>query len=106
METADNTITKSKQLIDDGEVEKAEEILNSILEDNPSCEEGYLLRGQIKQKKENLGGALNDYNMCLNLNAENRKAQTLKLIVADILNLSNNFHFEDPYTDNEHHDEL
>lgn len=86
-----NTI---KELISQGEVDKAISILNEYLENSNSIQkdEAYYLLGNAYRKQGNWQQALNNYQSALELNPESPAQQARKMVI-DILE----FYHKDMY---------
>jgi regulator of sirC expression with transglutaminase-like and TPR domain len=63
--------------------------VNAVLELHPQYVEALLLRAMIYQKQQIWGSAINDLNMVLELEPENKVANSLKTIIVDIIRFWN-----------------
>lgn len=81
-----NTI---KELINQGDVEKAILLLNELLRtDFPAKDEAYYLLGNAYRKQGNWQQALNNYRYAIDLNPESPAAQAHSMVL-DILSFYN-----------------
>lgn len=84
-----------KELINRGDVDKAIEQLNQLLQDisvEPKKDTLYYLLGNAYRKKGNWKQALDNYQYAIDLNPENPAVQARKMVI-DILN----FYHKDMY---------
>lgn len=84
-----------KELINRGDVDKAIEQLNQLLQDisvEPQKDTLYYLLGNAYRKKENWKQALDNYQYAIDLNPESPAVQARKMVI-DILN----FYHKDMY---------
>lgn len=77
-----------KELISQGNIENAIKALNVVIEENPSCDEAYYLRGNAYRKQGNWQIALNNYLSAVEINPDS-PALHAKEILMDILNFYN-----------------
>ncbi|MDP2334941.1 MAG: tetratricopeptide repeat protein [Bacteroidota bacterium] len=69
-------LTKARQLFEQNDFSLALEILNEYISENSTSAQALLLRGRIHYKRQNWGGAMNDYATVLELEPENSEAKT------------------------------
>jgi Uncharacterized protein conserved in bacteria len=83
-------LTTIKNLINDGDVEKAIEELTTYLSDkqNPLADTAYYLLGNAYRKQGNWQQALNNYQAAVDINPESTAASARKMVM-DILNFYN-----------------
>lgn len=79
-----NNIEAIRQMIYDGETDRAISLLNDYLKENPQSDEGYYLLGNAWRKKGNNRLALNNYLEAIHLNP-NSPAQKAHDMLMDIL---------------------
>ncbi len=69
-------IWKAKQLFEQNELIKSQEILNQLIFDNPGDIDSLILRGRISSKMQNWGDAMNDFAAVLDFDPDNSDAKT------------------------------
>lgn len=69
-------IWKAKQLFEQNELIKSQEILNQLISDYPGDIDSLILRGRISSKMQNWGDAMNDFAAVLDLDPDNSDAKT------------------------------
>lgn len=72
--------------------------INSIIENQPSINI-YMLAAKIKVKSEQYGDALNFLFEALKLDRDNEAVKSKISLIYSILNISNNFFYENTYLD-------
>lgn len=77
-----------KGLIEKGEVEIAVTALNELIENHPTCDEAYYLRGNAYRKLGNWQMAINNYRSAIEINPQS-PAQQANSMMTDILNFYN-----------------
>ena len=79
---------KIKQLIFNGELDKAIHLLDELIADNKHLDEAFFLRGNAYRKKGDFQRALNNYLMAMELDPDGpaRKAHDMLM---DIMNFYN-----------------
>lgn len=77
-----------KGLINEGEIERAIQALDLFIENNPSCDEAFYLRGNAYRKQGNWQMAINNYLSAIEINPQSPALQAKKMII-DILNFYN-----------------
>ncbi|PKP08453.1 MAG: hypothetical protein CVU09_15535 [Bacteroidetes bacterium HGW-Bacteroidetes-4] len=99
-----NKIKKAKELYQQYKFDEAQELFEQILSEKPDNPEVLVFLAKIHAKTQNYGVALNCYNQVLQFDASNSEALTGIKLIKNILQLSNNFYYENPYTDDELYD--
>lgn len=69
-------IWKAKQLFEQNELIKSQEILNQLISDYPGDIDSLILRGRISSKMQNWGDAMNDFAAVLDFDPDNSDAKT------------------------------
>lgn len=69
-------IWKAKQLFEQNELIKSQEILNQLISDYPGDIDSLILRGRISSKMQNWGDAMNDFAAVMDLDPGNSDAKT------------------------------
>lgn len=87
-----NNIEAIRQMIYDGETDRAISLLNDYLKENLQSDEGYYLLGNAWRKKGNNRLALNNYLEAIHLNP-NSPAQKAHDMLMDILD----FYYKNMY---------
>ena len=94
----------AKELYQQYKFEEAQEQFEQILSEEPNNKEALVFLAKIHAKTQNYGAALNCYNQVLQFDAANSEALTGIKLIKNILQLSNNFYYENPYTDDDLYD--
>ena len=74
-----------KQLIYEGETDKAIHLLDEYIEIHKDSDEAYFLRGNAYRKKDDTRQALNNYLQAIELNPDSPAQQAYNMLI-DILN--------------------
>ena len=90
-----------EKLYDNYKLDEAEELLDSILENDYNRVKALVLKGKIYSRRQDYGKAINMFNMVIEIDAENKDAIIGLKLISNILKLSNNYYFENPYTDDD-----
>ncbi len=77
-----------KELINQGNTKEAINMLDKLIEENPSCDEAYYLRGNAYRKQGNWQVALNNYLSAIEINPDSPALQAKDMLI-DILNFYN-----------------
>ena len=80
-------IADIKTIFENGEIEKADELLDSF--EGEKNVNYWLLKGGISQKKQLWGQAINAFQKVLEIDAGNKEADSSVEIINNILNFSN-----------------
>ncbi len=80
-------------------LDEAKTIFEQILENENENISALLYLGKIYLKENEHGKALDKFNKVLELQADNSEANTNIALLKSILNLNNNYYYENPYTD-------
>ena len=88
----ENIIEKTRELVYENETDKAIQLLNDYLNENPSSDEAHYLMGNAWRKKGDNRLALNSYLKAIHLNPDS-PAQKAYDMLMDILD----FYYKDMY---------
>lgn len=80
-------------------LDEAQAILDEILAKEPANITALLLLGKICTKTQNYGEAINSFNAVLSNDSFNKEAETGLQLIKNILQLTNNYYYENAYTD-------
>ncbi len=79
--------------------DEAYNILNEMIIKETQNVEALLLLGKIEYKKQKFGEAINCFNKILEIDPDNSDARASLVLIGQIMKLTRNFYFENPYTD-------
>jgi cytochrome c-type biogenesis protein CcmH/NrfG len=94
-------IAEAERLFKEYKIEEAGELLQMTLIDEPDNKKALLLLGKIHSRTQNFGEAMNCFNQVLNSEPQNSEALTGLQLIKNILQLTNNYYFENAYTDDD-----
>lgn len=94
----------AKELFQQYKLDEAQELFEQILANDTTNKEALVFLAKIHTKTQNYGAALNCYNQVLQFDASNNESLTGIKLIKNILQLSNNFYYENPYTDDDLYD--
>lgn len=94
-------IQEARQLFGQFKLDESQALCNAVLLDHPNQIEALLLSAKIASQKQDYGQALNYYNRIIELEQNNQEAKTAIQLIQNILGISNNFYYENPYTADE-----
>lgn len=97
-------LNNAKELYQQYKFDEAQVLFEQILSEEPNNQEALVFLAKIHAKTQNYGAALNCYNQVLQFDASNSEALTGIKLIKNILQLSNNFYYENPYTDDDLYD--
>lgn len=86
-------------LFENYKLEEAQSIFDALYVDDPKNIEILIYLGKINTRTQNYGDAMNFYNKALEIDPKNEQANTGIQLAKNILQLTNNFYFENAYTD-------
>lgn len=96
-----NKVQKAIGLFKEYKLEEAQPVFEEIIEENPNDIVALLHLGKIYSRTQNYGEAMNFFSKVLELESDNSEAKTGLVLVQNILQLANNYYFENPYTDDD-----
>ncbi len=91
-------------LIQNYKLEEAREILEELIEKDSKNLPALIALGKIHSRTQNYGEAMNLFQRVLVYDANNSEASTGLQLIKNILQLTNNYYYENPYTDDELYD--
>lgn len=94
-------LAKAIELYTEYKLDEAQVAFENLLVSDKNNIEVLNYLGRIHSKTQNYGVALNYYNKVLEIDSNNDIAKTGLNLIQNILNLANNFYFENAYTDDE-----
>lgn len=94
-------LKKAIELFKEYKLDEAQDIFESLLENDNDNVEVLVHLGKIHSRTQNYGVALNYFNKVIELNPNNSEAKTGLVLINNILQLTNNFYFENAYTDDD-----
>jgi len=89
------------ELFKEYKLDEAQEVFEALLDEDKENIEVLLHLGKIHSRTQNYGVALNYFNKAIELNPNNSEAKTGLVLINNILQLTNNFYFENAYTDDD-----
>jgi len=97
-------INKALDFFKNYKLDDAENILLDVITQSPNNIEALVILGKINSKKQDYGNAINFFNKVLELQPNNDNAKVGIKLIKNILQLSNNYYYENPYTDDDLYD--
>jgi tetratricopeptide (TPR) repeat protein len=82
-------LNKAAQAFNDNKIDESLELISIILHSQPEHVDALILRARIFQKQQIWGNALNDLNRILELEPDNKIANSLKIMIIDIIRFWN-----------------
>ena len=92
-------ISRAIELFRNYKLDESREILEKIIQIEPENIEALVMLGNIHSRTQNYGVAINHFQKAIDLQPDNTEAITGLQLVRNILQLTNNYYFENPYTD-------
>ena len=99
-----NNIEKAEELFRNYKLDESREIIDDILESDPNNLKALIILGKIHSRSQNYGEAMNFFNRVLELDTDNQDAIVGIKLIKNILQLANNYYYENPYTDDDLYD--
>lgn len=99
-------VTKIIDLFNHHQYDKAEMEIEKAQAEGAEHFELYLYKGKILQKRGKYGDAINMFNKAKTLDANDPRPDLEIRLINNILQITNNFYYENPYTDMEIIDNL
>lgn len=94
-----SNLDRALLLFNEYKLDEAREMLEKLLIEDSANELILVTLAKVHSRTQNYGEALNLFEKALELNSENSEAITGKKLIKNILQLTNNFYYENPYTD-------
>ena len=92
-------LDKAIALFREYKLDELRELLEKIVESDSENLEALTTLGKIHSRTQNYGEAINIFNSVLKIDKDNTEARTNLKLIQNILQLTNNFYFENAYTD-------
>lgn len=92
-------LQKAIQLFKAYQFEESRELLEQVIAKEPQNIEALLYLGKIHSKTQSYGDALNLFNRIIELEPNNKEAEIGIKLIQNILQLTNNYYYENAYTD-------
>lgn len=96
-----DTLKEGIALFESYKLDEAQQIFELLVERDIENMEAQLFLGKIYTRKQKYGDAINCFNQILEKNPEHSEAKTGLTLISGILKLTNNFYFENSYTDDD-----
>ncbi len=100
----DKDLDKAIELFNNYKLDEAKDILEDIVKSEPEHIEALVTLGKIHSRTQSYGDAMNIFQKVLELQPGNSEAETGLQLIKNILQLTNNYYFENPYTSDELYD--
>ena len=97
-------IEKAARLYSEYKLDEARNLLEAIEKKEEENLQVLVLLGKIHSRTQNYGVAMNYFNKALSIDKNNTEAKTGLQLIKNILQLTNNFYFENAYTDDDLYD--
>jgi tetratricopeptide (TPR) repeat protein len=95
----ENGLIKGIELYNQYQLDEAQLVLEELVLSHPELTEGWFYLGKICQRTQDYGKALNYFQKTIEI-APGHEGATIGIrLIQDILKLTNNFYFENAYTD-------
>ncbi len=91
-------------LFQEYKLEEAQKAFEEIIVQKPNEIEALLFLGKIHSRTQNYGVAMNYFSRILEIEPNNSGAKIGLSLIKNILQLTNNFYFENSYTDDDLYD--
>ncbi len=97
-------LQKAIKLFRNFKLDESEQLLQQIIKKDKENLEALVFLGKVYSRKQNYGKATNYFNKALILDKDNLDAKIGIDLINSILKLSNNYYYENPYTDDDLYD--
>ena len=94
-----NRISQTIELFNQHKYSEALSQIEAAKEEGIVSFDLYLYQGRILQKMSQYGPAINSYTRAMEINPNDPRPQNEIQLIKDILSITNNFYYENPYTD-------
>lgn len=95
------TLKEAVELFQIYKLEEAKEAFEFLVKNNTNLIDSLVYLGKTNARIQNYGEALNNFNKALELQPDNIQAKTGITLTQNILQLANNYYYENPYTDDD-----
>jgi len=102
--SANINFAEAESLYKEYKTDEAKEILDAIIAFDSSNIKALLLLGKVNHRNQDFGAAINCFEKVLTIDGENKEAKIGISLAQNILQLANNYYFENTYTDDELYD--
>lgn len=99
-------VTKAVELYMQHQYHAAFEEIEAARQDGVESFDLYLYRGKLLQKMSRYGEAINSFKMAKEVDPTDNRPDSEIVLINNILSITNNFYYENPYTDLEVIDNL
>ena len=97
-------IKKAEELFRNYKLDESREMLEDILKSDSKNIEALVILGKIHSRTQNYGVSMNFFNKALEFQPDNQDAIVGIKLIKNILQLANNYYYENPYTDDDLYD--
>ncbi len=97
-------IVKATELFRNYKLDESREMLENIIESDSDNVDALIILGKIHSRTQNYGVSMNYFNKALEIQADNQDAIVGIKLIKNILQLTNNYYYENPYTDDDLYD--
>ncbi|MDA3893531.1 MAG: tetratricopeptide repeat protein [Salinivirgaceae bacterium] len=94
-------VDKALELFRGYKLDESRELLEDLIKDDPYNIEALITLGKIHSRTQNYGEAVNFFNKVIEKQPNNLEAITGLKLIQNILQLTNNYYYENPYTDDD-----
>lgn len=98
------SIEKAEELFRNYKLVEARDMLEGILKHDSNNIGALVILGKIHSRTQNYGVSMNYFNKVLELQTDNQDAIVGIKLIKNILQLTNNYYYENPYTDDDLYD--
>ncbi len=95
---------EAQELFRNYRLDEAREILEEVISGEPNNIEALVTLGKIHSRTQDYGKSMNYYQQVISIQPENIEATTGISLIKNILHLTNNYYFENAYTDDDLYD--
>lgn len=100
----ENELKTAIHLFQEYNLDESQQAFEKLLKLDENNLEVLLYLGRIHSRTQNYGEALNFFNRAIEIDKNNSTANTGIQLIKNILQLTNNFYFENSYTDDDLYD--
>lgn len=96
-----NVLKKGINLFESYKLDEAQQVFEQLIRQDVDNIEAQFFLGKIYTRKQRYGDAINCFNYILEKHPAHSEARTELILISGILKLTNNFYFENSYTDDD-----
>jgi len=100
----DQKLNEALDLFRDYKLDEAQAVLDQLIKNEPQNTAALLTLGKLNTRTQNYGEAINYFQKVLEIEPNNSEAITGLQLIKNILQLTNNYYYENPYTDDDLYD--